>query len=257
MYTTPAIPQPTPLTPATDNVYTGSWFLSYPGNSGGPFYVKFNSYYYPAGVYLGSLGSGQSSVSVVRAITSEVVNAINLAASLGDQGTNYTGGGVLTIIANGGSGLLGYVQVPLEPAEAVTAGAAWRLEGKGGWSTSQTFTYTISSGDSVKLEFKSIPGWNVPTNTTLQIPLGTLTIVPALYTRSLIPAPPMLSFNPASGLSITGTTGATFRLEYRTSLSAGQWLPLKTNTLGPGVNLLLPWPPTNGPTAFFRAVWLP
>jgi hypothetical protein len=34
-------------------------------------------------------------------------------------------------------------------------------------------------------------------------------------------------------------------------------LPLKTNTLGPGFNLLLPWPPTNGPAAFYRAVWLP
>jgi len=73
----------------------------------------------------------------------------------------------------------------------------------------------------------------------------------------LPPAAPVLTFNPASGLGITGTTGATFRLEYRASLVSGQWLPLKTNTLGPGFNLLLPWPPTNGPAAFYRALWLP
>jgi hypothetical protein len=81
--------------------------------------------------------------------------------------------------------------------------------------------------------------------------------VPATYTPVVTPAPPVLTFNPASGLGITGTTGVTFRLDYRISLVSGQWLPLKTNTLGPGFNLLLTWPPTNGPAAFYRAVWLP
>src|SRR5208282_2258121 len=43
-------PQPYPLSQATDpvvdqQVYTASWLLSYPGNSGGPFYVKFDGYY--------------------------------------------------------------------------------------------------------------------------------------------------------------------------------------------------------------------
>jgi hypothetical protein len=257
MYTTPAQPQPTALSLSTNNVYTASWFLSYPGNSGGPLYVKFNGYYYPAAVYLGSLGSGQNSVSVVRAITSDVVNLINLAASLGDEGTNYTSGGVITITAGRGSGLLAYVQVPIGPAGAVAAGAAWRLSGTTGWSTSATFTEAIASGSSVTLEFKPIPGWNLPTNNAVQVTLGQLTVVPATYTPVVLPAPPVLTFNPASGLGITGTTGATFRLEYRTSLVSGQWLPLKTNTLGPGLNLLLPWPPTNGPAAFYRAVWLP
>ncbi len=43
-----------PLTLASDpvddqQVYTASWFLSYPGNSGGPLYVQLDGYYYPAG----------------------------------------------------------------------------------------------------------------------------------------------------------------------------------------------------------------
>ena len=56
-------PQPYPLSLATDpvtdqQVYTASWMLSYPGNSGGPFYVQFDGYYYPAAVYLGTLFNG-------------------------------------------------------------------------------------------------------------------------------------------------------------------------------------------------------
>ena len=53
-------PRSNPLSLATDStlepqVYTAPWFLSYPGNSGGPVYVQFNGYYYPAGVYLGTI----------------------------------------------------------------------------------------------------------------------------------------------------------------------------------------------------------
>jgi hypothetical protein len=168
-----------------------------------------------------------------------------------------TGGGVITITVGGGSGLLAHMQVPIGPAAAVAAGAAWRLQGTTAWSGGPTYTASLASGSSVTLEFKPIPGWNVPTNNTVRIALGQLTVVPATYTPAVLPVPPVLTFKPASGLGITGTAGATFRLEYRTSLVSGQWLPLKTNTLGPGFNLLLPWPPSNGPTAFYRAVWLP
>ena len=93
-------PQTTPFGLATDpvadqQVYTAPWLLSYPGNSGGPLYVQYDGYYYPAGVYLGSLYNGTVPyASAVRAIDSNVVNLVNLAASLGDTGTNYSGGGV-------------------------------------------------------------------------------------------------------------------------------------------------------------------
>ena len=74
-------------------VYEAPWFLSYPGNSGGPLYVQLNGYYYPAAVYLGTRFSGAQPVSsLVRAIDSNVVNLITLAASQGDSGTNNTGG---------------------------------------------------------------------------------------------------------------------------------------------------------------------
>ncbi len=101
-------PQPYTLSQATDpladqQVYTASWMLSYPGASGGPFYVHFDDYYYPAGVYLGTLFNGVVPyASAVRAIDSNVVNLITLAAALGDSGTNNSGGGVIVVIPGQG-----------------------------------------------------------------------------------------------------------------------------------------------------------
>src|SRR5436853_3283140 len=98
-------PQPCPLSIAADpvpdqqQVYTANWFLSYPGNSGGPLYVQFNGYYYPAAVYLGTLFSGNTPyASVVRAIDSNVVNLISFAQSDAGSGTNNTGGGPIRFI---------------------------------------------------------------------------------------------------------------------------------------------------------------
>jgi hypothetical protein len=81
------------------------------------------------------------------------------------------------------------------------------------------------------------------------------TNIPANYTVIR----PVLNFNPAQGFGLTGTTNTKYRIEYRTNLTGGAWLTLKTNTItGPGFNAILPWPPTNGlPAAFYRAVWLP
>jgi hypothetical protein len=62
--------------------------------------------------------------------------------------------------------------------------------------------------------------------------------------------------NKLQGIGLTGTTGTVYRVEYRTNLTIGSWIPLSTNTIGSGINTLLPWPPTNGPAAFYRAVWL-
>src|SRR5207249_2677756 len=118
--------QPYPLALATDpvpgqQVHTASWFLSYPGSSGGPLYVQFNGYYYPAAVYLGTLFNGVVPyASAVRAIDSNVVNMVTLAQTLGDAGTNNTGG-VITIISGqaGSSPSKPFVTVNLGPPAAL------------------------------------------------------------------------------------------------------------------------------------------
>ena len=247
-------PQTTALTLASNNVYSGSWFLSYPGNSGGPLYVQFNGYYYPAAVYLGSVGSGQNSVSVVRAINSEVVNLINLAASEGDAGTNYTGGGVITLIAGAlSSSNPAYVQVWLAPPAAVAAGAGWKLAGDSSYGTATNYTRSVTTNGAT-IQFKPVAGWNTPTNQGIHISAGTINVITNV---SYTVVPPTMVADSIHGIALSGTTGTIYRLEYRTNLVSGQWLPLKTNTLGTGINTLLPWPPTNGAAAFYRVVWLP
>ena len=89
---------------------------------------------------------------------------------------------MITIRAGSGSGQLAYLQVNIGPQAALGAGAAWRLQGTTAWSGGPTYTAAIAAGDSVTLEFKPIAGWNVPANNTVQIALGTLTVVPATYT---------------------------------------------------------------------------
>jgi len=254
-------PQPYPLSPATDpvnelqEVYIAPWFLSYPGNSGGPVYAQFNGYFYPAGVYLGTLYNGSSYQSAVRAIDSSVVNLITLAATQGDSGTNNTGGGVITVIPNQNvsANNPGYVQFQLAPPAAVQQGAAWRLQGDSSYSTAASYTRAVISTNAFAVEFKTIPGWNLPTNQSTTILPGVLITNIAFYTVTN----PVLVAGQTAGLGITGTTGTTYRLESRNSLSSGSWIPLSTNTIvSYGFNLVLPLLPTNQPATYYRALWL-
>jgi enediyne biosynthesis protein E4 len=243
------------FTMQSNRVYTTPGFLSFPGNSGGPVYVQFSNAvanaYFPAGIYLGTLGNN---LSVVRAIDSNVVALINLAANLGDEGTNNTGGGVVTIIPSQTSGSsVGYLQVRVGPALALAAGGGWRLAGDVAYSSNPGFTRVITNGSGFAIEFAPATGWDLPASRSVTVPIGQLTVIDANYTVT----PPVLMLNGAS-LGVTGTTGTTYRIEYRTNLACGNWLPLQTNTLNTGFNPLLVWPPTNNlPAAFYRAVWLP
>ena len=254
-------PQPYSLAIATDpnvanqQVYTANWFLSYPGNSGGPLYVQFNGSYYPAAIYLGTLYSGiQAYASTVRAIDSDVVNLVATASADAGTGTNNTGGGVITILPGQVSASNpGYVQFQLAPPSAVQQGAAWRLQGDSSYSTAANYTRAVTSTNSFAVEFKPIAGWNLPPNQFLSLQPGLITVANAFYTVTN----PVLFANKTIGIGITGTTGTVYRLERRASLSSGSWLPVNTNTIGPGINVLLPAPLTNGPSSFYRAVWLP
>ncbi len=241
---------------ADQQVYTANWFLGYPGNSGGPVYAQLNGYYYPAGVYLGTLYNGITPyASAVRAIDSNVVNLITLAATQGSTGTNHTGGGVITIVPNQAISALnpGYVQFKLAPPAAVAAGAGWKLSGDAAYSSASNYTRAVLSTNTFSVQFKPIAGWNLPTNQAVIVSPGVLITNTAFYSVTN----PLLVGDGASGLGITGTTGTVYRLERRTSLASGSWLPVSTNTIiSNGFNLLLPKPATNGSVNFYRAVWL-
>jgi len=218
--------------------------------------VQFNGYYYPAAVYLGTLNTGQGYLSAVRAIDSSVANLITLAATLGDAGTNNTGGGVITIVPNAriSASNPGYVQWQLAPPAAVRAGAGWRLQSDPGYSTAANYTRAVVSTNPVMVEFKPIAGWNLPESQTIIVLPGQITSYSAFYTV----VTPVLAASPAVGIGITGTTGTVYRIASRNSLLNGTWVPISTNTIiSSGFNLLLPKPASNQPPTFYRAEWLP
>jgi sugar lactone lactonase YvrE len=233
--------------------YVTGALLSYPGNSGGPLYVQFtNGTYYPAAVYLGTIGNGQGSQTVVRAIDSAVVNMITAAAALGDSGTNNSGGGVITIIpnVNVSSHNPGYLILQLGPAAAVQAGAAWELVGQppSYYSASNPSLQEITSTNALALQFRQIPGWILPSNRSVTVFPGVIVTNVASYTVTN----PALSVDLARGLSLSGTTNTRYQIQSNSSL-AGTWTPFQTNTLTNfNFNLI-----TNHPRpGFYRALWL-
>ncbi|HEX3797459.1 MAG TPA: hypothetical protein VH413_02065 [Verrucomicrobiae bacterium] len=256
MYQT--LPQPYPLTIASDpvanqRVYTAPWFLSYPGNSGGPVYAQFNGYYYPAGVYLGTLFNGsQPYASLVLGIDSAVVNLITNASLLGDNGTNFTGGGVVTVIPNPNVSLAnpGYMQWHLGPSSAVLDGAGWKLQGDANFSTATNYTRVITTTNPVVVQFKSVPGWNLPANQSVSVSPGAVTTYSGSYTVS---NPTMIATS--SGIGISGAVNTTYRIDQTTSPASGIWTPVSTNMItNSGFNLFIPAPGTNQPATYYRAV---
>ncbi len=183
------------------------------------------------------------------------MNLITLAATQGDNGTNSTGGGVITFIPSlaVSASHPGAIELILGPPAAVQAGAAWQFQGETGYPwTSGTFQ-PVTSTNALTVQFKAIPGWNPPPGQTVEVLPDQTTTNIAFYSVTN----PVLLVTEGVGLGITGTTGTAYRLESRNSLNSGTWLPVSTNVLGPGTNRLLAWPPANGPAAFYRAVWLP
>ena len=178
-------------------VYTASWLLSYPGNSGGPLYVEFNGSNYAAGVYVGTLYHGtQPYASAVRAIDSNVTNLIWQAQTTGAAGTNWTfainngsNGGIPTGSSEDNSDEWynqGYIQCQIEPAQAVASGAGWRLVGRdaylglttNGWQVCAL--YTTNTTNAV-IEFKPVAGWASPSNQSVTVSQGAITTNIAVY----------------------------------------------------------------------------
>ncbi len=258
-------PQPYTLSQATDpvndqQVYTASWFLSYPGNSGGPFYVHFDGYYYPAGVYLGTLFNGVVPyASAVRAIDSNVVNLINLAAILGTSGTNNSGGGVIVVIPGAGiASNPGLVEVTIAPPAAAQAGGAWKFGNlsTADYSTQNPSALAVTSTNAIKLQFKPIPGWNLPTNRTVTVSAGSVSTLTATYTSSQ----PLLQIASQSSNSFTFTWNAvsnqTFQLQFATDLTQG-WTTMGGVITATNSTVSVSRPLINTAQRFYRIVQLP
>jgi hypothetical protein len=216
--------------------------------------VQFNGGYYPAGVYLGTLYHGNvPTATAVRAIDSQVVNLITMAQNLGASGTNGTGGGVTVLSSSLSLGSGGFMQWQLGPPGAVAAGAAWQVLGDSAFSTATNYTEIINTTNMQTVHFKSIPGWIAPANQNVSVPQGVLTVYGINYTVSN----PVFSFNPSKGIGFGGTTGTVYRLETRTNLVKGSWVPVSTNTLtNAAFTPVIPKSVLTNKAGYYRAVWL-
>src|SRR5204863_5510137 len=173
----------------------------------------------------------------------------------GDSGTNNTGGGVITIIPSQGisANNPGCVQFRLTPPAAVRAGAGWRLVNDAAYSSATNYTRVVTSTNAFSVEFKPIPGWNLPSNQSVTVFPGQFALPTAFYSVSN----PIIVISHALGISkfgVTGTTGTVHRLESKSALTNATWLDVNTNTsISTGFNPVL----TNPPAGFYRLQWLP
>jgi hypothetical protein len=259
-------PQPYPLSQATDpvadqQVYTASWFLGYPGNSGGPLYVQYDGYYYPAGVYLGTLFNGTVPyASAVRAIDSNVVNLITNAQAVVKGGTNNSGGGVIDVIPGQGiAGNPGLVEVTIAPPAAARAGGAWKFSNlsDADYSSANPSALAVSSTNAVALQFKPIPGWSLPTNRSVSVSAGSVTSLTAAYT----PAGPLIQTATRSGNSLVITWSAVsnqmYQIQFTPNLTPTNWTALPGTITATGNTATISQPIGNNSQRFYRVVQLP
>jgi hypothetical protein len=100
------------------------------------------------------------------------------------ESTGTSGGVIMLTAGSGGGGNLAYLQVTMGPPEAVSAGAAWRVEGATGWAGNSPFTVAIPGGSAAELEFKPVLGWDLPPFQSLPLTPGNLSTLSASYTRT-------------------------------------------------------------------------
>jgi sugar lactone lactonase YvrE len=168
-------------------------------------------------------------------------------------------GGVTLLGQSFSSGNQYWINVKLFPPAAVTAGAAWGLQGDPPASLSSGPSYTrYFTTASTALQFVYVDKWHEPTNTTISIQTGLFnTVVTNLY---YIPVAPVLSVDPVTGLNITGAPSTRYNIQWCTDLTKGQWQPLTTIILGTGASQIEAWPPpwpsnNKAQATFYRALW--
>jgi len=158
--------------------YTTGQIRSTGGSSGGPLCIQFEGgSYYPAAIYLG--GSGQT---VVRAIDSDMIELFDRAVTSATTGTNNTSGGIThtEVTTFGPATQPGILKVIIEPSEARTAGAGWRLVPDPTYRQSGFQKAGLTPG-TYTLEFTTLDNFPVPPRTNVVVEGGSLKTVTFTY----------------------------------------------------------------------------
>ena len=96
----------------------------------------------------------------------------------------------------------------------------------------------------LSVQFKPVPGFNAPTNCTVQVAANQATTVEARYMA--VGIRPAFSYGTATGLSISGTIGSTYQIEYTENLTFPVvWKALATNRLAKQPAVLSLSPPAS------------
>lgn len=152
------------------------------GASGGPLCVQHdNGNYYPAAIYLG--GSGQT---VVRAIDSSVIDLFTRAEVSANGGDNNTGGGIThsSLTAIGATTNPGAIKITILPEVAAQAGGGWRLSPETSYRASDARKGGLKAGTYI-VQFRPLPGYQAPTQQTLEVPGGTERTITYTYESTL------------------------------------------------------------------------
>jgi len=181
---------PVPFTPGgvdePGRIFLTTDIRSSGGASGGPLLVQFEGgAYYPAAIYLG--GATQT---IVRAIDSKVIELFDLSEESGIDGDPHTGGGITHtgVQPIGGPGDPGAIEVRIQPAAALNAGAKWRLRPETAFRNSGTQLGGLNAGRYV-LELTAVPGFQVPPPQSLLVAGGQLRILTFSYALPPVAGP--------------------------------------------------------------------
>ncbi len=254
----------------SSNVYSTTQISGYPGLSGGPLFVLADSGdYYPAGIYL---GPSQSSALLVRGLTSDAANLINLAdlsatsrlsvplpifGGAPNPGIGSTN--VQSLTEN--SMFPGFLEVDTGPTNALAAGGGWKVAGDTSWQTGPSNHVTIPGLSTVTIQFKCIPtgDYALPfrrPDQVINLAAGALYMVSLPY----LPPPPPYSLKMTNQVGVTlsgGTMNYAYEVEYTSSLNGiPTWTLLTTAPVkitAPGDVFI---PVSAGPgNRFYRARW--
>lgn len=175
--------------------------------------------------------------------------------------TGGTGG--FTIIVTPppiGGFCFGYASLSLGPPEAIAAGGGWRIP-EFNIPSANTNAFTSDASIRIPLQagtltvfFKSLPGFAMPSNQTVQAVCGQHLVLYPQY----VPLPPRLELQPGEDLRLLGSSGVTYRIEKAVSLTVlSNWNPVSTVMLNSASLTLTNIRPTTNGAGYFRARVLP
>ncbi len=174
--TRPATGSFTALSPA---VFGTTAIQGLNGMKGGPLSIQRDGgSYYPVAIYLG----GTNANDLYRVIDGGVIDLFNRAETTANTGNNNNSGGIsqTSYTAVSTTSTKGSLTVILEPAEARTAGALWKLGTDSSFLASGTRKNNLTPGDYV-VQFREIAGFQAIPQQTVKVLANNLTTLIITY----------------------------------------------------------------------------